>query len=129
MTVYLYEKDLTAMKYAILVSTRHDRVIREIAHDLGISNQQMRRYIITRFDMILMENLPARYEAGKSGAESDALLANSLGKALYSRYIPLIDPERMNEIFEEVLAMIAGGLEENEAVARGKKLIAEDLLA
>ena len=60
MSGYLYEKDLVAMKYAILISTRHDRLVREIAGDLGISPQNLRRYMIERFDMILMENLPAR---------------------------------------------------------------------
>lgn len=85
---YLYEKDLVAMKYAILISTRHDRLVREIAGDLGISPQNLRRYMIERFDMILMENLPARYEAGKAETGNDAPLADALGRVIHPVYPP-----------------------------------------
>jgi hypothetical protein len=127
MTRYLYEKDLVAMKYAILISTRHDRLVREIARDLGMSHQNLRKYMIDRFDMILMENLPARYEAGKAEIGNDAPLADALGRVLYTRYIPLLERETMNGILEQVRAMIVQGVPQEEAVARGKKMIGEEL--
>ena len=127
MSRYLYEKDLVAMKYAILISTRHDRVVREIAHDLGMSHQNLRKYMIDRFDMILMENLPARYEAGKAEIGNDAPLADALGRVLYTRYIPLLERETMNGILEQVRAMITQGVPQEEAVTRGKKMIGEEL--
>jgi len=129
MTRYLYEKDLVAMKYAILISTRHDRLVREIASDLGMSHQNLRKYLIESFDMILMENLPARYEAGKAEIGNDAPLADALGRALYTRYIPLIERERINGILEQVRAMIADGIPQDEAVAKGKRMIGEELLS
>ena len=127
MSRYLYEKDLVAMKYAILISTRHDRLVREIARDLGMSHQNLRKYMIDRFDMILMENLPARYEAGKAEIGNDAPLADALGRVLYTRYIPLLERETMNGILEQVRAMMAQGAPQEEAVARGKKMIGEEL--
>lgn len=127
MSRYLYEKDLVAMKYAILISTRHDRLVREIARDLGMSHQNLRKYMIDRFDMILMENLPARYEAGKAEIGNDAPLADALGRVLYTRYIPLLERETMNGILEQVRAMIEEGVPQEEAVARGKKMIGEEL--
>lgn len=127
MTRYLYEKDLVAMKYAILISTRHDQVVREIARDLGMSHQQLRKYMIEKFDMILMENLPARYEAGCAETGNDAPLADALGRSLYTRYVPLLERDNMNAILERVRDMIAGGTPEDEAVSRGKKMIGEEI--
>lgn len=127
MSGYLYEKDLVAMKYAILISTRHDRLVREIAGDLGISPQNLRRYMIERFDMILMENLPARYEAGKAETGNDAPLADALGRVMYTRYIPLLERENMNSILGRVREMIANGTPQEEAVSRGKRMIGEEI--
>ena len=60
MTSGFYEQDLISQKYRILIAIRHDRIIRQIAADLGIGLQDLRRYIMEHCDMILLENLPAR---------------------------------------------------------------------
>jgi energy-converting hydrogenase A subunit M len=121
----LYEKDLTAMKYAILVSKRHDRLVRQIAEDLSISPQKLRKSLIRRMDMILLENLPARYEMGTRESDRDAPLARAMGRALYTRFVPLVDREEMNRIIGEVRARINGGMPQPEAVAAGKRMLGE----
>jgi hypothetical protein len=125
MSDYLYEKDLTAMKYAILKSGRHDRLIREISTDLGIPGIKLRKYIMARFDMLLMENLPARYEQGRMMNQGEPLPDRELGSLLYSRAVPIIDEDRMKEIVAEVKAMIDTGIPEKEAVQVGKQMIRE----
>ncbi len=69
MTGYLYEKDLSAMKYAILTSTRHDQVVRSIAAELNIRQIKLRKLMMDHFDMMLLENLPARYDQGRMANE------------------------------------------------------------
>ena len=63
MSQWIYEQDLISQKYRILIAMRHDRIIRQISAELGICLQDLRKYIIEHCDMILLENLPARYEA------------------------------------------------------------------
>jgi hypothetical protein len=125
MSDLLYEKDLASMKYAILKSPRHDRMVKEIAGDLGMQTTKLRRYMMDRFDMILMENLPARYEQGKKDLQSDSLPGRDLGSLLYSRAIPLIDEEKMATIIAAVTQLLKRGDSEKEAVAAGKRMIRE----
>jgi hypothetical protein len=125
MSDYLYEKDLTTMKYDILKSCRHDRVIREISADLGISGMKLRRYIMSRFDMLLMENLPARYDQGRKLMQDEPCPDRELGSLLYSRAVPIIEVDRMNDIIAEVRGMMNRGIPEKEAVDIGKKMIRE----
>ncbi len=125
MSGYLYEKDLTSMKFAILKSSRHDRLIREISSDLDIPANALRKYIIRRFDMILMENLPARYEEGRKMAERQPLPDRELGSLLYTRAVPIVEERKMEEIVSEVKAMIGSGVPEKDAVKAGKNMIRE----
>src|SRR5690606_15753933 len=97
MTEPLYEKDLTSMKYAILTSRRHDRMVHEIATDLALPQLRVRRYIMDHFDMLLLENLPARYERGKMEENDSPEPERSLGARLYTRAVPLIREELMDE--------------------------------
>jgi energy-converting hydrogenase A subunit M len=127
MSTYLYEKDLTSQKFAILASPRHDRMVREIADDLGIKATRLRRYMMDRFDMILMENLPARYEQAKK--EAGTLHDTQIGASLYSRAVPLVDEERMEEIVAIVYQILRKNVPEAEAVATGKKMIRELIAA
>jgi hypothetical protein len=123
MTPYLYEKDLNSQKYAILASPRHDRMVREIAADLGVQSTKLRRYMMERFDMILLENLPARYDQARQGARS--LPDRELGATLYSRSVPLVDEETMGEIVAAVDELLRWNIPQAEAVAAGKKMIRE----
>jgi energy-converting hydrogenase A subunit M len=129
MSGYLYEKDLSSMKYAILTSTRHDRMVREIADDLGIPQLRLRRYIMDQFDMLLMENLPARYEQGKRLTAEAPSAERDLKTHLYSRAVPLIQEEEMECILSRVKEMMENGTPEKEAVSAGRRLIREAILA
>lgn len=128
MSGYLYEKDLSSMKYAILTSTRHDRMVREIAGDLGIPQLKLRRYIMDRFDMLLMENLPARYEQGMREEEGAPRPDRDLHAHLYSRAVPLVPEEDMEQIVWRVREMMENGTPEEEAVSAGRDLIREAIL-
>ncbi len=116
---YLYEKDLRQMKYNILTSTRHDMVVRQIAGRLGIGEQKMRMILIGNFDMSLLENLEARYEMGLLHADTDDPVARKLGCELFTRFIPLIAPEAMQSICEDVRTRIASGMPEAAAIDEG----------
>jgi hypothetical protein len=100
-------------------------MVREIADDLGISHLKLRRYIMDRFDMLLMENLPARYEQGKALMRDTPFPDSNLGTILYSRAVPLLSEEQMDGILTSVQKMIGEGFPEHEAVGAGKKMIRE----
>jgi energy-converting hydrogenase A subunit M len=124
----LYEKDLTAMKYAILESRRHDRMVREIAADLGISHLLLRRYLMEKLDMLLLENLPARYEQGKKFQEGLPEVERALSAHLYTRAVPLLDEHVMDAIVAATQERIAAGVPFAEAVSSGKAKIRQVIL-
>jgi hypothetical protein len=128
MSGYLYEKDLTSMKYDILTSTRHDRMVREIAADIGIPQIKLRRYIMERFDMLLMENLPARYEEGKRQMAYASETERDLRAHLYSRAIPLVTEDEMDRIVTRVKELMESGMPREEAVLAGKNLFRGSIL-
>jgi energy-converting hydrogenase A subunit M len=123
MTRFMYEKDLSAMKYAILTSTRHDRMVREIAADLDIPQIRLRKLMMDRFDMMLLENLPARYDQGKISRGTENPVEKDLGTRLYTRAIPLLTTSEMDRITEKVQLLIREGRSEQEAVAAGRTMI------
>ncbi|MCU0631441.1 MAG: DUF1959 domain-containing protein [Methanolinea sp.] len=124
----LYEKDLISMKYAILESRRHDRMVREIAADLGVPQLRMRRYLMDRFDMLLLENLPARYEQGKMMRQDAPEPERQLGAHLYTHAVPLIGEERMAQILTGVKEMVRGGTSMGQAVLSGKDRIRKEII-
>lgn len=128
MTGYLFEKDLSAMKYAILTSTRHDRMVREIAADLEIPQIRLRKCIMERFDMMLLENLPARYDQGKIARAAEHPIKKDLGAGLYTRAIPLVGSSEMDRITDRVQTMIREGRSEEEAVCEGRRMIRDVIL-
>ena len=128
MTRYLYEKDLRPMKYTILTSTKHDRTVREIARCLGMADAKLRMTMIRRFDMSLLENLESRWEMGQKYADGADLVAEELGYELFTRFVPLVDTETMQSIYDETKTMIGDGSAADEAVARGKERIREAVL-
>jgi energy-converting hydrogenase A subunit M len=123
MSGYLYEKDLTAMKYAILVSTRHDRVVREISGILRIPVQQTRRILIEEMDMILLENLPARYQASRDQTDPKDPVAIALGSEILTRAVPILDKETMETVMQRVKNMISGGMAEGRAIDAGREML------
>lgn len=125
MTQWIYEQDLISQKYRILISTRHDRVIRQIATDLGIGLQDLRKYIMEHCDMILLENLPARYEAALLAAGNTDPVARAIGRELYTTSIPLVPPDVMENIYQKIAAKVQSGTPLDEAVAGGHAMMRE----
>jgi energy-converting hydrogenase A subunit M len=125
MSGYLYQNDLSSMKLAILASTRHDRMVREIASELGIPQIRLRKRMMDRFDMLLLENLPARYEQGMREREQVPRPGRELGAGIYTRAVPLILEDDMDAIAGKVRLMIAEGRPPEEAVEAGRAMIRE----
>ena len=127
MTTYLYEKDLVPQKYRILVANRHDALVRKIAAELGIPVQELRRYLIEHLDMILLENLPARYEMADANADLDDPVARVLGREKYTLYLPILPDAAMDAIFHAVNDRIRAGTAMEDAIAYGRVQIREVL--
>ncbi len=123
MTGFLYEKDLSAMKYAILTSTRHDRLVREIAAELAIPQIRLRKWMMDRFDMLLLENLPARYDRGKNARMTEDPVEKESGAGLYTRAVPLISTSEMDRICDRVKTLIREGSSREEAAVAGRSMI------
>jgi hypothetical protein len=128
MTGFMYEKDLSPMKYAILTSTRHDRMVREIAAELEIPQIKLRKWMMDRFDMILLENLPARYNQGKIARGNENAVLKDIGAGLYTRAIPLISSSEMDRITERVQTLIQDGSSEEAAAIAGRNMIRDVIL-
>jgi len=129
MSGWLYEQDLMVQKYHILIATKHDRILRTIASDLGIGVQDLRKTLIERLDMILLENLPARYEAAiAADQKGDDPVALALGRYIFSTGVPLVPVSRMDEILRTTKERLDRGTPIPEAMAAGKALIREAIL-
>ncbi|MDO9538941.1 MAG: DUF1959 family protein [Methanocalculus sp.] len=122
MTTYLYEKDLRQMKLLILESRRHDAVVQEIATTLGIKRQQLRKILVERCDMILLENLPARCDAAR---ETDDLISQSLGIPLITQAAELLTREEGARIRMGVNVQIEHGVPRETAILEAKTEILE----
>jgi len=123
MSHWIYEQDLVSQKYRILIAMRHDRIVRQIAADLGIGLQDLRKYFIGHLDMILLENLPARYEAALAAADDRDPVARAIGRELYTTYIPLVPVHVMDTIYRNVEAQVKSGTPLIEAAATGRAMI------
>ncbi|MHC1626053.1 MAG: DUF1959 family protein [Methanoculleaceae archaeon] len=121
----LYERDLTAMKYNIIISTRHDLAVRQVAEFFKIPVQKMRSILITRLDMSRLENLPQLIEAE---TDTDDPVSAALGCRRFTCYIPLIPGEEMKRIELAVRAFIHQGMDMETAVAEGREMEREVLL-
>ena len=128
MTKYLYEKDLRKMKLNILVSPLHDRLVRTVADLYNISRQEMRKQLMEKCDMILLENLPTRYDDWIKNRDEGSLVQEALGYNLMTKYIPIINKSDMNEVLVEIQARISEGMQEELAVTEGKIMIRELIL-
>ncbi|MDD1664440.1 MAG: DUF1959 domain-containing protein [Methanomicrobiales archaeon] len=120
----LYEKDLRAMKFHILTSTRHHRVVTDLAARLGLPIQEMRRHLILRLDMQHLENLPARYDAWMDSGEGDTL-ERALAADLLTRSIPFLPAAATGEILDEARRMVEGGGDPEAALSLGRARLRE----
>ena len=126
-TAYLYEKDLVPQKYRILVTGRHDKLVRKIAAELEIPVQELRRYLIDHLDMSLLENLPARSEMAEAYADPEDGIARALGREKYSRYLQILPNVTMEHIFREVSDRAHAGVTIEDAIMYGRGRIREEL--
>jgi hypothetical protein len=127
MTTYLFEQDLITQKYRILIALLHDRLVRQIAQELGIPVQELRRYLIEHLDMIQLENLPARAEVAETHADRGDAVARALGREKYTLYLQLLSGAAMDAIFCEVNARIHKGIPVDDAITYGRTQIREAL--
>jgi len=127
MTTYLYEQDLVPQKYQILVALRHDSLVRQIARELDISVQELRRYLIEHLDMIQLENLPARAEMADTHADQGDKVARALGREKYTLYLQILSGAAMDSIFIEVSDRVHAGTSMDDAIAYGRTQIREVL--
>jgi energy-converting hydrogenase A subunit M len=127
MTTYLYEQDLVPQKYRIIVAMRHDTLVHQIARDLDMPVQEVRRYLIEHLDMLLLENLPARAEMADAHADSGDAVARVLGREKYTRYLGIISDAAMDSIYREVNAHVRAGTPLQEAITYGRVKIREEL--
>lgn len=119
----IYERDLKGMKYAILKSPFHTKVVRECAGMLEIPPMNMRRILIENLDMMMLESIGARYESWfNNGGGKDGFTTKS-GSLLFSRYIPLIPEEVMKRVEKEVQTIGT----EDEKIKRFRKLVYEEI--
>ena len=127
MTSYLFEQDLVTQKYRILVALRHDRLVRQIALELDVPVQELRKYLIEHLDMIQLENLPARAEVAEAHADTGDVVARALGREKYTLYLQILSGAAMDAIFNEVNARVQGGTPVDDAIAYGRKQVREAL--
>ena len=125
MSQWIYEQDLISQKYRILIAMRHDRIIRQISADLDIDLQDLRKYVIEHCDMILLENLPARYEAALLAAGAADPVARAVGRDLYTTYIPLVPADVMEKIYRHTVAKVTSGNSFDDAIAEGRAMVRE----
>ena len=100
-------------------------MVREIAEELGIPQIRLRKRMMDRFDMLLLENLPARYEQGRLYREQAPLPDRELGAGLYTRAVPLIAENDMEDIAGKVRIMIAEGVPLQDAIGAGRAMMRE----
>jgi hypothetical protein len=122
---FLYEKDLRTMQFNILTSIRHDHVVSDVAGRYSVRKQQVRKRMMDRFDMILLENLPARYEVGLAMGDAEDEIARALGRELVTRYVPLIDETAADRVVEAAKEKIRQGMGRDAAINEGLAEIRE----
>lgn len=127
MISYLYEKDLVSQKYRILISGRHDGLVRKIASELNIPVQELRRYLIEHLDMLMLENLPARAESADIHDQASDALTRALGRVRYTVYIPIVPVAAMDAIFHDVNERVRTGMALADAITYGRSQIREAL--
>ncbi|KQC03392.1 MAG: hypothetical protein APR53_05525 [Methanoculleus sp. SDB] len=124
---FLYEKDLRMMRFNILTSARHNAVAGAIATHYGLKKHEVIRIMMERMDMILLENLPARYDAWSAAGDAGDETERKLGCELISRYVPLAERQAVDRICSDVKERIKKGTPKDEALSEGLRNIREIL--
>lgn len=101
---YIYERDLYGMKYSILKSPYHKKVVTACAEILGIPPMKMRRLLIENLDMLMIESLGARYDSWMTRGDTEGGMRREIGYELFTSFIPVISRDIMQQSFEESTA-------------------------
>ncbi len=125
MVRYLYERDLSQMKYIIVTSPLHETVLAELAEHYALGRQVIRKKMIEECDMSFLENIPARYEVWKAEDSVRDPVERQLGVRLLTVYIPMLPPGEMKAVEESVRSQISEGIPEAEAFETGMDTIRE----
>lgn len=121
-----YERDLTSMKFAILKGAYHAKLVLLMAEDLGIQPHQLRRHLIATLDMITLESIAPRYDTAHTRDEPDEI-KKALGYELYTRFIPIIPKDIMDEACNRAKVLVRDGYYLPDAVITAKQYIAEEV--
>ena len=113
----VYERDLFGMKYAILKSPYHKKVITTCAEILDIPPMKMRQILIEQLDMMMLESIIARYDSWTLNGDKEPGIRKNIGYELFTRYIPII-PEPVMEMAVTTAEIRGGTLEEMQKTAR-----------
>ena len=97
----VYERDLFGMKFAILKSPHHKKVITACADMLGVPPMKLRRLLIENLDMMMLESLAVRYDSWSEQGDKEGGIKREIGYELFTTYIPVISFEIMEEALLE----------------------------
>lgn len=98
----VYERDLYEMKYAILKSPYHKKVITACADLLEIPPMKMRRLLIENLDMMMLESLGARFDSWMNQVDRNEGVRREIGYDLFTRFIPVISQADLDKSLREV---------------------------
>lgn len=99
----VYERDLYSMKYAILKSPYHKKVVTNCADILGIPPMKMRRLLIENLDMMMLESLGVRYDSWLLHGDKEGGIKKEIGYELFTSFIPVIPKEIMEESIQPMI--------------------------
>lgn len=100
----IYERDLYGMKYSILKSPYHKKVVTACAEILGVPPMKMRRLLIENLDMMTLESLGVRYDSWVTQGDTEGGMRREVGYELFTTFIPVISRDSMEQSFEESTA-------------------------
>ena len=112
----IYERDLYGMKFAILKSPYHKKVVTACADLLGIPPMKLRRLLIENLDMMMLESLAVRYDSWRERGDKEGGIRREIGYELFTAYIPIISPDVMEEAMQE-------STNNNSNAEKGKELL------
>lgn len=119
----VYERDLYGMKFAILKSPYHKKVVIVCASMLDIPPMRMQRILIEHLDMLMLESLGARYDRWNALGDQQGGIRRKVGYELFSIYIPLIPEDIMKTVLG--LAETAGETDEEVRLAAVRLMVGE----
>ncbi|MCA1916085.1 hypothetical protein [Methanospirillum hungatei] len=118
----IYERDLYGMKFAILKSPYHKKVVAACADMLGIPPMKLRRILIENLDMMMLESLAVRYDSWLERGDKEGGIKREIGYELFTTYIPIISPDVMENAIQE-------STKNNSNAESGKKLLRAQVFA